>query len=333
MSQDLTKHNTIGFTLIEISIVLVIIGLISGAILVGRDLISAASVRAQISQIDKYQVAVRAFQGKYGYLPGDIPDPVASQFGFLPRDTTYQGGGDGNGVIENYNSGGSSCAELAVTVPYDMCGSYGLAGELILFWADLSKAGLIEGSFSQASATTYNNGDPIADISDPTKMIYYFPEAKIGSGFVVINSGGIEYVRSGGGIATGVYSPASNGKNYFSTLSMDNIINNPVTVSLGGSLLTPHQAYSIDNKIDDGLPQYGKVMAMSGGFWATGTSSLTYGAGASGSLPVKDSDLIRTAAQTYTCYDNGYTMRKVETYSLGAISVNNHNCSLSWEFQ
>jgi len=58
-----------GFTLIELSIVLVIIGLIVGGVLVGRDLISAASVRAQITQIEKYQQAVNAFRDKYGGVP------------------------------------------------------------------------------------------------------------------------------------------------------------------------------------------------------------------------------------------------------------------------
>jgi prepilin-type N-terminal cleavage/methylation domain-containing protein len=42
-----------GFTLIEISIVLVIIGLIVGGVLVGHDLIRAAGVRATISQVEK----------------------------------------------------------------------------------------------------------------------------------------------------------------------------------------------------------------------------------------------------------------------------------------
>jgi prepilin-type N-terminal cleavage/methylation domain-containing protein len=88
-----------GFTLIELSIVMVIIGLIIGGVVVGRDLISAAGVRAQISQIEKYQAAVNTFRGKYGYLPGDIPNPVASQYGFYSRGTNT-GQGDGNGLIE-----------------------------------------------------------------------------------------------------------------------------------------------------------------------------------------------------------------------------------------
>src|ERR1700735_2843794 len=74
-----------GFTLIELSIVLVIIGLIVGGILTGQSLIDAAAQREQIAQIEKYNTAVRTFQGKYGYLPGDIPNPYASNFGFQSR--------------------------------------------------------------------------------------------------------------------------------------------------------------------------------------------------------------------------------------------------------
>lgn len=47
-----------GFTLIELSIVLVIIGLIVGGVLVGKDLIIASEVRSQIGQIEKYNTAV-----------------------------------------------------------------------------------------------------------------------------------------------------------------------------------------------------------------------------------------------------------------------------------
>src|SRR5271156_1365895 len=88
-----------GFTLIELSIVLVIIGLIVGGVLVGRDLIASAQVRSQITQIEKYNTATNTFRAKYGYLPGDIPDPLAFNSGFQHRGS-YAGEGDGNGVIE-----------------------------------------------------------------------------------------------------------------------------------------------------------------------------------------------------------------------------------------
>jgi len=57
------------------SIVLVIIGLIVGGVLVGRDLISIANTRQIISTVEQYKTAIWTYQDKYGWLPGD--DPVA----------------------------------------------------------------------------------------------------------------------------------------------------------------------------------------------------------------------------------------------------------------
>ena len=129
-----------GFTLIEISIVLVIIGLVVGGVLVGRDLISAAAVRAQVSQIEKYQTAVNTFRGKYGYLPGDIPNPVAGQFGF-PSRGSFAGEGDGNGILEGINSDASGQNDSFCV----------FTGEEAMFWVDLSQAKLIDGSFTTAT--------------------------------------------------------------------------------------------------------------------------------------------------------------------------------------
>src|SRR5471030_1667850 len=96
-----------GFTLIELSIVLVIIGLIVGGVLVGQDLIRAAEVRATIAQIEKYNTAVNTFRGKYNALPGDMNASTATAFGFSPRATAGTAGlGDGNGVIEGLGPNG-----------------------------------------------------------------------------------------------------------------------------------------------------------------------------------------------------------------------------------
>jgi prepilin-type N-terminal cleavage/methylation domain-containing protein len=69
-----------GFTLIELSIVLVIIGLLVGGILVGQDLIKAANLRAVISDVTAIKAAVVTYRIKYNAIPGD--DPAAqSHFG------------------------------------------------------------------------------------------------------------------------------------------------------------------------------------------------------------------------------------------------------------
>ncbi len=81
-----------GFTLIEISIVLVIIGLIVGGILVGRDLIRLAELRADISAVNKFDAAANTFRLKYNCIPGDCAN--ATQF----LAGAYNG--NGNGAIE-----------------------------------------------------------------------------------------------------------------------------------------------------------------------------------------------------------------------------------------
>ena len=79
-----------GFTLIELSIVLVIIGLIVGGVLVGQDLIRASEVRATITQIEKYNTAVNTFHAKFNAIPGDMSLVIATQFGFTIGGKRYR---------------------------------------------------------------------------------------------------------------------------------------------------------------------------------------------------------------------------------------------------
>ena len=61
-----------GFTLIEIAIVLVIIGLLTGGVLKGQELITNARVRNTISQVEELKAAVFGFQDRFRALPGDM---------------------------------------------------------------------------------------------------------------------------------------------------------------------------------------------------------------------------------------------------------------------
>ena len=81
-----------GFTLVEIAIVLVIIGLLLGGVMKGQELIKSAKVKALIQEINGYSAAFNTYLDRYGAIPGDhaTADPdVASG---LPN-------GNGNGRI------------------------------------------------------------------------------------------------------------------------------------------------------------------------------------------------------------------------------------------
>jgi prepilin-type N-terminal cleavage/methylation domain-containing protein len=129
-------NNNSGFTLIELSIVLVIIGLIIGGVLIGQELIRGAEVRSMIAQMDKLNSAVNAFRNKYNGIPGD----------FVAADdylSTAANNGDGNGIIHS-----------AAGVPAAAALTFGGAAtnELGQFFHHLSLAGLIEGSYSKQDA-------------------------------------------------------------------------------------------------------------------------------------------------------------------------------------
>ncbi|MGC9141911.1 MAG: prepilin-type N-terminal cleavage/methylation domain-containing protein, partial [Caldimicrobium sp.] len=65
-----------GFTLVELAIVLVIIGIILGAVLKGQELVFNAKVKRLVSQAKEMMAALYTYYDKYGYYPGD--DPTAT---------------------------------------------------------------------------------------------------------------------------------------------------------------------------------------------------------------------------------------------------------------
>ncbi len=217
-----TKPNS-GFTLIELSIVLVIIGLIVGGVLVGQDLIKAAEIRATVSQIEKYNAAVNTFRGKYNGLPGDL----ANGTNFFPSITNSNESaqGDGDGLVEGTTSANSVCTT-------HLC----VAGESAVFWYELSQAGMVPDAITAASLNyeTYN--------LTPVNAV---PSAKMGKGamIAVMSVGGVNYFAiSNLGGATAL---TTGGLGTTFTAAM-----------------TPVEAVQIDNKIDDGKPATGVTLSV-----------------------------------------------------------------------
>jgi len=310
MKRSYMKKSHYGFTLIELSIVLVIIGLIIGGILTGQDLISAAGQRAQIAQIEKYNTAVNTFRNKYGSLPGDIPNPYATQFGF-PARGQYQGTGNGDGIIA-----GAGCNNGSV-----LCwgGTIEESGETVLLWVDLSMAGLVDGSFN--TATAYS--PPGSDITGAA-IGSYLPQAKLGQGNYIYAWSGISSWSAGtGDIFTGI--------NYWGISAVVDIgvtsDNGKMTTDNPG--ITVQQAYNIDKKMDDGLPQSGSVTAIYlYGSGSTGDPVWTDGTDTIGSPP----STTATAGSATTCMDNG-NVAGAKKYSVGQNGGTGMNCGLSFRFQ
>jgi prepilin-type N-terminal cleavage/methylation domain-containing protein len=178
---DSKPRKQAGFTLIELSIVLVIIGLIVGGVLVGQDLIKAAEIRATVGQVEKYNAAVNTFRTKYNGIPGDLVYAQASAFGLvLPAAGLTSGGGtglgDGNGLIQDTSSGNSPI------------------GEPLIFWQHLSSASLIDGSLGTNIVAAATVG---ATAPTPAQ---YLPTAKLGRGnyWVVGSDTGTNYYILGG---------------------------------------------------------------------------------------------------------------------------------------
>ncbi len=175
----MTKNNfndsVSGFTLIELSIVLVIIGLIVGGILTSQNMIKAAEIRATVTQMEQYSVAANTFRNKYNYLPGDLSGNNDTQFGFIAR-SGVAGHGDGNGVLEG-------CSASAV-------GTAAVFGcEIGMFWTDLSSSKLIAEEFNSAT------DDLVSSCATVDACTAFVPITKLGRGsmFTVFGAAGRNY--------------------------------------------------------------------------------------------------------------------------------------------
>jgi prepilin-type N-terminal cleavage/methylation domain-containing protein len=125
-----------GFTLIELAIVLVIIGLLMGAIFKGMGLIDNAKQKNLVKEADSIQAAALTYYDKFGFLPGDDPDAY-DHVGI--RATTA----NGNGNIDSFTT---QCQDNSTK-------------ESCLFWEELRAADLLTGSGTTNPHSAY--GGPV----------------------------------------------------------------------------------------------------------------------------------------------------------------------------
>jgi len=221
-----------GFTLIELSIVLVIIGLVTGGVLFGRDLIRAAQVRAQITQLERLDTAVNTFRLKYGCLPGDCDSAESQGLGTAANPGAN---GDGNGIID---------VDIILTVHYNLS-----TPEPANFWYHLARAGLIEGQYRG-----YNGSLLVPGKHTPAlKLPGYGVVSDVWTGPNSDNSVGGLCVFYPTQVIDHNSDPVFNFGTKHTVMLGSRCDGYPAGIYFGNDI------YALDAKMDDGLPKTGKV--------------------------------------------------------------------------
>ncbi len=134
------KH---AFSLVELSIVLVILGLLAGGVLSGQSLIHAAELRAVSTEYARYTSAIFAFREKYMALPGDMPNATL----FWGKDDTNCTGDTGTAATPG-TCNGNGDSIMGTT------NAANTNAEIFRGWQHLARAGLIEGTYTGQSGPT-----------------------------------------------------------------------------------------------------------------------------------------------------------------------------------
>jgi len=207
------------FSLIELSIVLVIIGLLSASIVGSQKLVAQAKVKKVINEVKEIQDAIRVFYSTYNAYPGDIKDATSYW-------TSGTANGDGDKIIEHaVGTAGAGVSESGRAFQH------------------LSLAGLVKGSYT--AAAVLKDSPTIAYNSSISPKASY-----ILTNFCLIssNSGNLTNLNHCGG------STASTIR-----LGSSESPESHTNTAVGYGVLSVEQASFIDRKIDDGLPRRGFV--------------------------------------------------------------------------
>ncbi len=144
-TEKIMKSRQAGFTLVEIAIVLVIIGLLLGGVLKGQELINSAKVKNMATDFRNIPLFIYGYQDKYKALPGDHNAVTTAITGSTKATTPITSGGaacvsslcQGNGVIDGTWNTTTATDETA------------------LFWQHVRLAGLAAGPTSTGDAQYY----------------------------------------------------------------------------------------------------------------------------------------------------------------------------------
>ncbi len=156
------------FTIIELSIVIIIISLIIGGIIVGGEMIAASRAGAVIQEVEAIKSAILNFYGQYGQIPGDMTN-ATSIFGATDANGNTVTNGNGDGTI-CHATDTSECVTLTQSIASapDMQEVYSSFQEMAL-------AGYLKGTYNGAAFGTANySAAKSLPLSDYGGAIYWF---------------------------------------------------------------------------------------------------------------------------------------------------------------
>lgn len=248
---------TRAFTLVELSIVLVILGLLTGGVLTGQSLIRAAEVRKHVRFIDEFKSAWNTFRDKYMYVPGDMPNATS----FWGRSSLA-----GDGCLTD---SGTASATGACNGNGNGKIEWNVARENYQVFYHLYLAGLMNAYAGTGSANA---------------AVYLVPPGPApGRMFVGSTNNYAELYANATDAALG----ASYTGNAVQFAPINTTANAPIE-----AYLKPEDAWNSDTKIDDGKLQSGEYRASNG--YIPGTTTAARAPCAIGTNPNYDYNLTYT---------------------------------------